>query len=127
LIENGAEPAVCLAGGERLAARQLVIAAGPEAAGLLRPLGWRVPISAGARPFADTSAGDRGAAGEHHRRVAQTGVLPPGREDADRGPADVGFAGAAVDPPRLAAMTAAARDSLPRAADYDARGEPGRG
>jgi D-amino-acid dehydrogenase len=39
------------------------------------------------------------------------------------GLADVGFTSSAIDPNRLEALTAAARNSLPQAADYSEAGE----
>jgi D-amino-acid dehydrogenase len=114
--------AVRLAGGERLAARQLVVAAGPGAARLLRPLGWRVPIVPVRGHSLTLPLGKRAP------RVSITDVARKlvfcrlGERMRIAGLADVGFASAAIDPGRLAAMTGAARDSLPEAADYAAGG-----
>jgi D-amino-acid dehydrogenase len=117
-IENGKEPALRLASGERMAAPHLVIAAGADAARLLRRVGWKAKIV----PVRGHSL-----------------TLPPGREmpsvsitDVARklvfcrlgermriaGLADVGFTSTAVEPHRLRAMTVAAKVSLPQAADY---------
>jgi D-amino-acid dehydrogenase len=118
-IEGGARPAVRLAGGERLAARQLVVAAGPEAAALLRPLGWGVPIMP-VRGHSLTLPLGSSAPGVSITDVSRKLVFCRlGSRMRIAGLADVGYASAAVDPRRLAAMTAAARDSLPHAADYD--------
>ena len=123
-IVSGTQPAICLADGERIAARHLVVAAGPQAADLLRPLGWQVPIMPVRGHSLTLPLGSKAP------RVSITDV---GRKlvfcrlgDRMRiaGLADVGFASSAVDPARLATLREAARDSLPDAADYADAGEP---
>jgi D-amino-acid dehydrogenase len=122
-IEDGAEPALRLAGGERLAARHIVVAAGAGAVPLLRGLGWRVPIVP-VRGHSLTLP-----LGTHAPRVSITDVarkLVFCRLDERMriaGLADGGFSSPAIDPLRLAALAAAARDSLPEAADHDAEGD----
>ncbi|GAA4001047.1 FAD-dependent oxidoreductase [Sphingomonas humi] len=122
-IEKGADPAVLLESGERLAARHLVVAAGPGAASLLRPIGWRVPIMP-VRGHSVTLPLGTSAPRASITDVARKLVFCRlGQRMRIAGLADVGFDSAAVDPRRLAAMTAAARESLPDAADFDAPGE----
>jgi D-amino-acid dehydrogenase len=122
-IEDGAQPALRLAGGERLAARHIVVAAGAAAAPLLRGLGWRVPIVP-VRGHSLTLP-----PGTHAPRVSITDVARKlvfcrlGERMRIAGLADVGFASAVVEPLRLAALATAARESLPDAADHDAQGE----
>ena len=123
-IEPGPQPALRLAGGERLTARHLVVAAGPQAAKLLRPLGWRVPIMP-VRGHSLTLP-----PGENAPRVSITDVARKlvfcrlGEQIRIAGLADVGFASNAVDPSRLAVLRDAAWDSLPEAADYSDHGQP---
>jgi D-amino-acid dehydrogenase len=123
-IEPGPQPALRLADGERVAARHLVVAAGPGAAGLLRPLGWRVPIMPVRGHSLTLPPGARAP------RVSITDVARKlvfcrlGDKIRIAGLADVGFASNAVDPRRLAALRDAARESLPDAADYAHDGEP---
>jgi D-amino-acid dehydrogenase len=118
-IEEGSEPALCLPGGERLSARHLVVAAGPQAAALLRPIGWRVPIVP-VRGHSLTLA-----PGPNPPRVSITDVARKlvfcrlGDRMRVAGLADVGFTSAKVDPLRVRALGEAARASLPEAADYD--------
>ena len=119
-IERG--PALRLAGGERVEARHLVVAAGPQAAALLRPLGWRVPIMP-VRGHSVTLP-----PGSHAPSVSITDVAAKlvfcrlGERMRIAGLADVGFSEAEVDPKRLKAMVDAARESLPDAADYAEEG-----
>ncbi|UUR06886.1 FAD-dependent oxidoreductase [Sphingomonas glaciei] len=118
-IEQGPGSAVRLAGGERLEARHLVVAAGPQAAALLRPLGWRVPIVP-VRGHSLTLAPGRQAPRVSITDVARKLVFCRlGERMRIAGLADVGFSDAAVDPLRLQALAEAARDSLPEAADYE--------
>jgi D-amino-acid dehydrogenase len=118
-IEDSGMAAVRLISGERLTARHLVIAAGPQAASLLRPLGWRLPIMP-VRGHSLTLA-----PGPSAPRVSITDVARKlvfcrlGSRLRIAGLADVGFTSAAVDPQRLRALSEAARTSLPQAADYD--------
>ncbi|WP_338502747.1 FAD-dependent oxidoreductase [Sphingomonas kaistensis] len=117
-IEGSAEPALHLTSGERIAARYLVVAAGPQAATLLRPLGWRVPIMPVRGHSLTLPPGERAP------RVSITDVARKlvfcrlGEKIRIAGLADVGFGSRAVDPVRLAALREAARQSLPEAADY---------
>lgn len=116
--DDDTAPAVLLVNGERLQARNLVVAAGPQASALLQPLGWRAPIMP-VRGHSLTLP-----VGPSPPRISITDVarklvfcrLGPRMRIA--GLADVGFANALIDPARLDAMTAAARQSLPHAADY---------
>ena len=123
-IEPGPQPALRLAGGERIATAHLVIAAGPQAAALLRPLGWRLPIMP-VRGHSLTLP-----SGPQAPRVSITDVARKlvfcclGEKIRIAGLADVGFAKSAVDPVRLAALRDAARTSLPEAADYADDGQP---
>ena len=123
VIVEAPSPALRLACGERLEAKQLVVAAGPEAAALLRPLGWRAPIMP-VRGHSLTLP-----PGNSAPRVSITDVSRKlvfcrlGQCLRIAGLADVGFTSAAVEPRRLAAMSAAARESLPDAADYEGPGE----
>lgn len=123
-IDDGPEPAVRLASGERLAGRNLVVAAGPQAAGLLRGIGWRVPIVP-VRGHSLTlplgAAAPRVSITDVERKLVFCRL---GERIRIAGLADVGFASAEVDPLRLWAMLEAAQDSLPDAADYAAESHP---
>lgn len=116
------KPALRLAGGEQLAARHLVIAAGPQARELLRPLGWRVPIMP-VRGHSLTLPPGSQAPSVSITDVARKLVFCRlGERMRIAGLADVGFGEARVDPARLRAMVEAARESLPDAADYTSNG-----
>ena len=122
-IDHGPEPALRLASGERLAARQLVVAAGPQAAGLLRTIGWRVgivPVRGHSMTLPPGAAAPQVSITDTARKLVFCRL---GDRIRIAGLADVGFTGAVVDPVRLRAMMAAARDSLPQAADYTADGD----
>ncbi|NJC04430.1 D-amino-acid dehydrogenase [Sphingomonas kaistensis] len=119
VADGVAEGSVRLASGERLHARHIVVAAGPQAAALLRPLGWRLPIVP-VRGHSLTLP-----PGPSAPRVSITDVARKlvfcrlGDRIRIAGLADVGFTEAAVDPRRLHALGEAARASLPDAAAYD--------
>jgi D-amino-acid dehydrogenase len=118
-IEVSEKAAVRLVGGERLIARHLMIAAGPQAASLLRPTGWRLPIVP-VRGHSLTLAPGTSAPRVSITNVARKLVFCRlGSRMRIAGLADVGFTSAAVDPQRLRALSEAARTSLPEAADYD--------
>jgi D-amino-acid dehydrogenase len=123
-VETGVRPALRLANGERLEAAHLVVAAGPQAPGLLRRAGWRVPIVP-VRGHSLTLPLGPGAPRASITDVARKLVFCRlGRRMRIAGLADVGFTSAAVEPDRLQALTDAARASLPHAADYDRPGAP---
>lgn len=123
-IEQAREPAVRLASGERLAARHLMVAAGPEAAGLLRGIGWRVPVVP-VRGHSLTLPPGTAAPTVSITDVGRKLVFCRlGHRIRIAGLADVGFASAEVDPLRLWALLEAAKDSLPEAAAYTAEGHP---
>lgn len=117
-IEAGDLPALLLASGERLQARQMLICAGPQAAGLLRTIGWRVPIQP-VRGHSLTLPLGMAAPRVSITDVARKLVFC---RLSDRlriaGLADVGFDTDEVDPARLALLHREARKSLPQAADY---------
>jgi len=123
-IEPGDQAALRLSSGERLRGQQLVIAAGPQAAALLRPLGWRVPIMPVRGHSLTLPLGPRAP------RVSITDVARKlvfcrlGDQMRIAGLADVGLNSNAADPARVAALRAAARESLPDAADYADTGAP---
>lgn len=122
-IVEGPVPALRFAGGERLEARQLVVAAGPGAAGLLRPLGWRasiMPVRGHSLTLPPGCSAPRVSITDVARKLVFCRL---GQRLRIAGLADVGFTSAAVDQRRLTAMTEAARESLPEAAAYDAPGE----
>lgn len=117
-IDPVPQPAVRLETGERLAARHLVVAAGPQAADLLRPLGWRVPIMP-VRGHSLTLPPGPSAPAISITDVSRKLVFCRlGSKIRIAGLADVGFASNAVDRKRLECLREAARDSLPLAADY---------
>lgn len=123
-IEQGPQPALRLKDGERIAARQLVVAAGPQAADLLRPLGWRLPIMPVRGHSLTLPLGPRAP------RVSITDVARKlvfcrlGERMRIAGLADVGYASTAIDPARVAALREAARQSLPEVAHYATKGAP---
>lgn len=117
-VEGGATPAVRLPGGERIAARHLVVAAGAAAPRLLKGLGWRVPIMP-VRGHSLTLPPGPAAPTVSITDVARKLVFCRlGERMRIAGLADVGFRSAKVDPARLRSLAAAARSSLPQAADY---------
>jgi D-amino-acid dehydrogenase len=123
-IVSGIQPAIYLADGERIAARHLVVAAGPQAADLLRPLGWRVaimPVRGHSLTLPLGSSAPRVSITDVGRKLVFCRL---GDRMRIAGHADVGFASSAVDPARLATLRKAARVSLPDAADYADAGKP---
>lgn len=118
-VESIAGGSIRLSSGERLEARHIVVAAGPQAAALLRPLGWRVPIMP-VRGHSLTLEPGRQAPRVSITDVARKLVFCRlGERMRIAGLADVGFSDAAVDPLRLKALAESARVSLPEAADYE--------
>lgn len=122
-IEKGPGPALRLVGGERLAARHLVVAAGAQTPRLLRGLGWRVPIVPVRGHSLTLPPGIRAPVVSITDVARKLVFCRLGTRMRIAGLADVGFVGTAVDPLRLKALTEAAADSLPQAADYTASGE----
>jgi D-amino-acid dehydrogenase len=122
-IEQGPEPAVHLADGERLTARQLVVAAGPAAPDLLRPVGWDARIVPVRGHSITLPPGDEAPAVSITDVARKLVFCRLGDRMRIAGLADVGFTSSAIDPTRLEALTAAARNSLPQAADYSEAGE----
>jgi D-amino-acid dehydrogenase len=105
--------------GEQLTADTIIVTAGPQAAALLKPVGQRAPILP-MKGYSITAAPGnnppRASLTDTRRKIV---IAPLGNRIRIAGIAEIGAGSTEIDPKRIDALVAAAREAFPGAATYE--------